>query len=545
VESGELDRLRQEAESGDSHAIREFAERLAGEGDVEGAKEWYLRSANNGDPQSMNILGIYLAQQGDLDGAEDWYRRAMDLGLSASMVNLGQLLAKRGDLADAEILYRRGADAGNKLAMGRLADLLRENGDLDGAESWYRRSAEAGLPQSMNNLGLLLKIRGDLEGATTWFRRALDAGASSAADQLGWLLNQGGDPAGAIEVFRVGADAGRPISMSGLGVLLSVAGDAEEAETWLRRGADTGDTYAMGNLGAFLIQKGEREEAETCFRRAAENGNLKAMVDLGHVLLDNGDLKGARAWYEQAARHGDAKAIEALALVKKKFEITDRWLEVIGFETFGWPMTQNDDGFRRWTGDSNASLKEQFHSFPLPLPSSLDPGDIRQSFMELQGLAESPSFTIDDLDIPEQMRKHVPAELPEQISLLEISVFEIDAARCVFTIIRHRAHEHVHYSASFTLPFAERWWLLGLEVHEDQSQTGEREAAVARHLLNSHATADVPLETFDPYDRQWDGIDDPALDPLTRLRVLAIRLRDSIQIRILPGESNRLSRPED
>ena len=77
--------------------------------------------------------------------------------------------------------------------------------------------------------------------------------------------------------------------------------------------------------------------------------------------------------------------------------------------------------------------------------------------------------------------------------------------------------------------FNQCYWLLQLEV-EEGDDVGEREGAVAQRILNRNAAADTPIDLFDPYDRQWDGIVPIVDDPLTRMRLLVTRLRDSIRL---------------
>jgi hypothetical protein len=47
----------------------------------------------------------------------------------------------------------------------------------------------------------------------------------------------------------------------------------------------------------------------------------------------------------------------------------------------------------------------------------------------------------------------------------------------------------------------------------------------------SNESADSMIEEFDPYHRQWDGIIPVKDDPLTRMRLLVSRLRNSIEFR--------------
>jgi hypothetical protein len=95
---------------------------------------------------------------------------------------------------------------------------------------------------------------------------------------------------------------------------------------------------------------------------------------------------------------------------------------------------------------------------------------------------------------------------------------------------RHRAQGHVHYSTTVSVLFAECFWSLGLEVHDDDPLVGEREGAVACHILDGATTLETPVIDLSPYDRKWDGIVPLEHDPLARMRELVARLRDSITL---------------
>jgi hypothetical protein len=149
--------------------------------------------------------------------------------------------------------------------------------------------------------------------------------------------------------------------------------------------------------------------------------------------------------------------------------------------------------------------------------------------LEFQDLVESPSFSLQDLDLPEEYERYRPSELPDQISLLEVECFEIAFAKCVLATYRHRSHGGVHYSAGLFVLFDECFWMFQLEVEEGED-VGGREGAVARRILDRNMEADLPLDSFDPYDRIWDGLLSIDDDPLTRMRFLITRLRDSIHL---------------
>jgi hypothetical protein len=139
-------------------------------------------------------------------------------------------------------------------------------------------------------------------------------------------------------------------------------------------------------------------------------------------------------------------------------------------------------------------------------------------------LTGSPTFTIDDL--PEELDKYRPRELPDSTALIDFECFACPPATCVFVVIRKRVHNETHYSANFMILFAKCFCVLQLDV-EEHAPVGAREGTVIRSILDGNATIETPTIAFDPYDRRWDGLVPLEDDPLARIRQLAARLRSS------------------
>jgi Flp pilus assembly protein TadD len=410
------------------------------------------------------------------------------------MIELGNRLLEDGDLDGAEACYRRAADDGSVGAMHNLGFVLGEKGDLDGAEEWFHQAATEGHVSSMSNLGSVLKQRGDLDGAEAWYRKA------AAGDNA--------------------------YAMSNLGLLLSERGDVRDATMWYLRAADMGNTGAMHNLGSMLKVRGDLDGAEEWFQHAVDGGSAATMVDLGLLRQDRGDLDGAATWFRRAAAGGVAAGLANLTQLQHKIE-TDGDLAMVAFDTFGWEVSRNRDKFRQWRGPG-ASLTVRFFTRP-PDFGSWDAERIRADLEQTLALVDSPTQDIDAIDLPEWFGRHRPTEFPELISLLEVECFALAPARCVQAMTRHRLHGVIHYSTGIFILFSECFWLLQLEVDELEA-VGEREGAVAHRILDRHLGGASPIGTFDPYDRQWDGLVPVEHDPLTRMRLLVPRLRDSITL---------------
>jgi len=115
---------------------------------------------------------------------------------------------------------------------------------------------------------------------------------------------------------------------------------------------------------------------------------------------------------------------------------------------------------------------------------------------------------------------------PDAGELVDLDVFEVFPAHCLSVMVRHRIADHIHYGTQLFVLFADRFWVLALEVEEEAANVGEREVAVAHQLLESGEV--VVGESFNPYDRRWDGLIPIESDALTRLRLLSPRIRESL-----------------
>jgi hypothetical protein len=248
------------------------------------------------------------------------------------------------------------------------------------------------------------------------------------------------------------------------------------------------------------------------------------MINLGLLYQDAGDLDRAVVWFDRAEGEGVAEASESLMALNTKI-LNDADLGAISFEAFGWPLVNNRDKFRQWRGDG-ATLAVRFMD-AAPDFETWDADEIREEIMDTLELIQSPTFRLEDLSVLDGTEEFLPTEMPQQMTLLEFDCFEIPPGKIVMAMIRHRIHDVVHYATSITVLFDRCFWVIQLELEEDEL-VGEREGAVVRHLLDQRSTLDDSDRNLDPYDRRWDGLIPIENDPLTRMRLLAAQLRGSI-----------------
>jgi hypothetical protein len=323
------------------------------------------------------------------------------------------------------------------------------------------------------------------------------------------------------------AEAGDPDAMCQLAYLLGQEGDNRGAEYWYREAAERGIPIAMVNLGSRVGFRGDLDEAEELFRRAIDAGHDEALVNLGLARQDRGDLTGAEAIFSAALDRGVPGAAEQLASLELKCQ-TDPFLRSISFETFGWSLCQNRTGQMRWQ-EGNAFVDERYSDQP-PFFTSLDERAVRADLMQALDLLDSEDFDMNDLlDEGARYGMRAPTVLPAQTLLLECRVYPGDEAPRVEVVVRTRTNGDVHFTSNIFVLFASSFWLLQLDIREEDP-IGEREGAVARVVLEAGPDTAGSHVDFDPYHTRWDGLVPVESDPLTRLRSLAAQIRDSTSI---------------
>lgn len=403
-----------------------------------------------------------------------------------------------------------------------------KRGDLKDAEKWYKRAAKAGSPSGISGIAYVYQCEGDLESAETWYRRAAEAGDTIAMGNLATILMDRGELEEAEQLYRDAVALRSATAMQGLGDLLSRKGNFSEAEDCYRRALKAGIVQATGGLAITFEKRGDLPTAEHWYRLAVDAGDTAAMDNYGHLLQLRNDLTGAEELFLRAIEGGRTSASECLDLVRRKLKSADRQLNAVSFDTFGWSLYVNDDSVRSWRTEG-ASLAERFIEIAPDLPS-LDVEDIRENLIATEGLLRSRSISVKDLDPTMRLGKHLALDAsPEQTTLLGVATHDIASAKCVQVIQRDRARGSVLYVARLMLLFAECWWLLQLELHEDED-VGVREAAVITRVLDDALPRDLLNVTFDPYDAKWDGLVPVEHDPLTRIRLLMDQLRRSVQL---------------
>jgi len=193
-------------------------------------------------------------------------------------------------------------------------------------------------------------------------------------------------------------------------------------------------------------------------------------------------------------------------------------LDSLHFDTFGWEQDRDEDGVREWRS-GNFVLSECFFK-ARPAPTS--PEKVRQNLVALESLMGSEDFSTQDLELSEPLAKLHPAVL-EHIKLLELEFFEIPPAKCVLTMMRGQAQGHNLYSTNIQVLFAERFWGIELAMKHDADSVEAGEDAIGSAKSNDSPKLDSGVDLSEgPCGETSEQ------DPVTHMRLLAQRLRDSI-----------------
>lgn len=195
--------LRTAAESGEPTALSVFAQALAGAGEVEEARQVYLRVLDAGDRDLATRAMVALGQtyhEEDEERAREWYRRGVEEGeghtSAVGAMYLGALAKRSRDFPEALTWYQRVIDSGDSesgMAAAHLGELCYWLGDRDGALRYYELTLGLSeqtelIAEAACRLGEIRYERGDLGLARRLLATAAETGDPSFAPEAEALL---------------------------------------------------------------------------------------------------------------------------------------------------------------------------------------------------------------------------------------------------------------------------------------------------------------------------------------------------------------------
>ncbi|MFE2975696.1 tetratricopeptide repeat protein [Streptomyces sp. NPDC059258] len=226
----------------DMAAAAPYLEKSAESGDIESqcmlgialmrrSEHWLRKSAESGDGIAAFWLGDLLRGDGDQQGALEWYQRAAERGREGDVAGrIGSLYLSWGEPAEAERWYRIAVQEGDRTAVNDLGLALEKGGNVEEAARLYQQSAEEGDGTGARNFGLLLMERGEGEEGRKWLAKSHELGDYAAAHLLGTFLAEEQRYAEAANWFRKARDKGHHDAERALA-------DLQKARTAARRPA--------------------------------------------------------------------------------------------------------------------------------------------------------------------------------------------------------------------------------------------------------------------------------------------------------------------
>ncbi|SEF74385.1 Tetratricopeptide repeat-containing protein [Nonomuraea solani] len=202
---GSLRTLRVAAESGEPTALSVLAQTLVNAGEVEEARQTYLRVLEAGDDDLAARAMIAIGQtyhDEDETHARDWYHRAVEAGeghtSALGAMYLGSLAKRKRDFGEALTWYQRVIDAGDSesgMAAAHLGELCYWLGDRDGALRYYELTLglteqDDLVAEAAFRLGEIRYERGDLDLARRLLRTASDTRDPAFAPEAETLLGR-------------------------------------------------------------------------------------------------------------------------------------------------------------------------------------------------------------------------------------------------------------------------------------------------------------------------------------------------------------------
>jgi hypothetical protein len=175
-------------------------------------------------------------------------------------------------------------------------------------------------------------------------------------------------------------------------------------------------------------------------------------------------------------------------------------LDSVEFDTFGWTLVVDHPQSRIYKA-ADMYMAADFYERP-------------------------PQVRISSAD---ELRDQLAQALPQSSDLIDVSLHIHDSSTITTAIVRAVQGMHPIYYSSVHILFAQRFWVLRLEIIDDEHHTERETVALVSTLTSSDDLTE--LEESPPlYSRYFDGVVPLESDPVARIRKLTDRLTRSIQL---------------
>ncbi|WP_143145163.1 tetratricopeptide repeat protein, partial [Arcobacter sp. LA11] len=251
------------ASKGHTLAMHNLAVQYYNQAKFDEAIKWYRKSADSGDNYSLEGLGHTYRMKGDLEKARETYLKlAVERKDPQGYKNLGIFYSQKNrykDLKKSKNYFLKCIEYGDNDCYTALAAAIYEKEkDYTNAIIWYKKGFKVGTKSSINRLGFLYTdILKDYEKAIYWLKKGYEElDYLDAAFLLAYLYEENlKDYQKAVYWYKIGHNKGDHSSTQNLGYLYEKhLKDYKNAEIWYRKSLKT-KNYKKAERGLRRLKK--------------------------------------------------------------------------------------------------------------------------------------------------------------------------------------------------------------------------------------------------------------------------------------------------
>jgi len=252
--------------------------------DFEDIVEQYKKAADKGHTLAMHNLGVQYFNQAKFDEAIKWYKKSANSGDNYSLEGLGHTYRMKGDLEKARETYLRLAverkDPQGYKNLGIFYSQKNRYKDLEKSKEYFLKCIELGDKDCYAALAAAIyEKEKDYENAIKWYKKGFNAGSKSSVNRLGFIYTDIlKDYDKAIYWLKKGY---KELDYFDAPFLLAYLyeydlKDYQKAIYWYKIGHNRGDYSCTQNLG-YLYEKylKDYKNAEIWYEKALKTKNYK------------------------------------------------------------------------------------------------------------------------------------------------------------------------------------------------------------------------------------------------------------------------------
>ena|GEM_PF-3542554 len=306
----DIDRIRTQAEGGDSKALNTLANALvSGDGvevDTDAAIRAYQQAADRGfAPAAFNLGLIYEIGRGvrtDITRAFQYYLRAAELGFPAAQFNVGNM-------------YARG--------LGVEVDQFE-------AVLWFRQAADAGIPDAQFNMAMAYEtgvgVSIDPQQAVFWYNAALDKGYVRAAYNLALLYEEARgvekNDEEAARLYRIAAEQNFAAAQNNLGIMYAegrggLPQSLVEAYPWFQLAVENGDDPKARDIVKSRLDRIQQADADVKLSALRNRLGLLGQTSPGRTSATSRNNAAVTSPQNPASTEGSAKMVQVDAEIAR------------------------------------------------------------------------------------------------------------------------------------------------------------------------------------------------------------------------------------